>query len=68
MGIDQAQNRLLLEDEAGRSITINPAACQHKFVYAQQVIPLAVGDRLRWTRNDRTRNIRNGQTFQQLDR
>lgn len=64
VGIDQAQNRLVLEDEAGRSITINPAACQHKSVYAQQVIPLADGDRLRWTRNDRTRNIRNGQTFQ----
>jgi plastocyanin len=52
-----------LANEAGRSVEINPTACENKTVYIRQAIPIAVGDRLRWTRNDRTQNIRNGQAF-----
>jgi Tfp pilus assembly protein PilZ len=61
--VDALRNRLQVADEAGRSVEINPMACEHKAVYVRQAIPIAVGDRLRWTRNDRTRNLRNGQAF-----
>lgn len=61
--VDTLRNRLQVADEAGRSFDINPMACEHKAVYIRQAIPIAVGDRLRWTRNDRTRNLRNGQAF-----
>jgi conjugative relaxase-like TrwC/TraI family protein len=61
--VDTLRNRLRVADEAGRIVEINPMACEHKAVYVRQTIPIAVGDRLRWTRNDRMRNIRNGQAF-----
>jgi hypothetical protein len=44
-------------------ITVDPAQCAKKTVYQVQSIPVAAGDRLRWTKNDRAIGIRNGQTF-----
>ncbi|PSB43219.1 hypothetical protein C7B80_24870, partial [Cyanosarcina cf. burmensis CCALA 770] len=42
--------------------TVDPMAFR-KTVYTQQPIEIAVGDRLRWTRNDREKSRRNGQEF-----
>lgn len=61
--VDARRNRLTLADEAGQTFEIDPTACPNKTVYTRQAIPVAVGDRLRWTRNDRAQNIRNGQSF-----
>jgi conjugative relaxase-like TrwC/TraI family protein len=56
-------NQLLLETPGGQVITVDPAQCAKKTVYQVQQIPVAVGDRLRWTKNDRATGTRNGQTF-----
>lgn len=61
--VDARRNRLTLAGEAGQTLEIDPTACPNKTVYTRQAIPVAVGDRLRWTRNDRTQNLRNGQAF-----
>lgn len=61
--VDARRNRLTLANAAGQTVEIDPTACPNKTVYTRQAIPVAVGDRLRWTRNDRTQNIRNGQSF-----
>ena len=61
--VDARRNRLTLANEAGQIVEIDPTACPNKTVYTRQAIPVAVSDRLRWTRNDRTQNIRNGQAF-----
>jgi conjugative relaxase-like TrwC/TraI family protein len=69
LGRDPETNRLWLQAEFGQHLTINPAHCEQKTVYQVQEIPIAVGDRLRWTQNNRAAGIRNGQIFtlQQLD-
>ena len=56
-------NRITVETPQGQLLTINPARCQRKTVYAIQQIPIARGDQLRWTRNNRDAKIRNGQRF-----
>ncbi|MGG6241743.1 MobF family relaxase [Nodosilinea sp. AN01ver1] len=61
--VDAYRNRLTLANEAGQMLEIDPTACPNKTVYTRQAIPVAVGDRLRWTRNDRAQNLRNGQSF-----
>ena len=61
--VDAHRNRLTLANEAGQTLEIDPTACPNKTVYTRQAIPVAVGDRLRWTRNDRSQNLRNGQSF-----
>jgi conjugative relaxase-like TrwC/TraI family protein len=63
LGGDRTNNQLLLETPGGQVITVDPAQCAKKAVYQVQSIPVATGDRLRWTKNDRTTGIRNGQTF-----
>ncbi|XQQ05184.1 MAG: ATP-dependent DNA helicase [Leptolyngbya sp. IPPAS B-1204] len=60
---DREANQLTLETPTGQILTIDPAQCQKKTVYEVQPIPVAAGDRLRWTKNDRNAGIRNGQTF-----
>jgi ATP-dependent exoDNAse (exonuclease V) alpha subunit len=60
---DGASNQLTVENPSGQLLTINPAKCQRKTVYAIQEIAIAEGDRLRWTRNHRATKIRNGQQF-----
>lgn len=60
---DLEANRLTVETPHGQLLTVNPGRCQRKTVYAIQEIPIAKGDRLRWTRNNRAAKIRNGQRF-----
>ena len=60
--VDQEANRLILETPSGSVLSIDPAQCPRKSVFTTQAIPIAVGDKLRWTRNNRKANIRNGQT------
>jgi conjugative relaxase-like TrwC/TraI family protein len=60
---DRATNRLTLASADGDEITIDPAQCLKKSVYQPQAMSVAVGDRLRWSKNDTSAGIRNGQTF-----
>jgi hypothetical protein len=62
-GIDPQVNRLVVETAAGQLVSIDPARCERKAVYGVQAISLAVGDQLRWTKNDRVADTRNGQLF-----
>ncbi|MGG6240954.1 hypothetical protein ACQ4N7_20215 [Nodosilinea sp. AN01ver1] len=55
--------RVVVETPSGSMLSINPAACPRKTVYTTQAIPIAVGDRLKWTRNNSKAGIRNGQGF-----
>jgi conjugative relaxase-like TrwC/TraI family protein len=63
LGRDSDTHRLWLQAESGQHFTMNPAHCGQKTVYQVQAMPIAVGDRLRWTQNNRAAGIRNGQTF-----
>jgi conjugative relaxase-like TrwC/TraI family protein len=60
---DRASNRLTLASADGNEFAIDPAHCLKKSVYQPQAMTVAVGDRLRWSKNDTTAGIRNGQTF-----
>jgi hypothetical protein len=60
---DWETNRLTLETPMGQVISVDPSCCERKTVYESQRIEVGVGDRLRWTKNNRTAGIRNGQTF-----
>jgi len=60
---DRETNRITVETPQGQLLTINPDRCQRKTVYTIQQIPIARGDQLRWTRNNREAKIRNGQRF-----
>ncbi|MEO0537726.1 MAG: MobF family relaxase, partial [Cyanobacteria bacterium P01_A01_bin.123] len=69
VGITPETNQLVLETPHGQLITVDPARCERKTVYGVQQMAIAVGDRLRWTRNDRAAGIHNGQRFrvEQID-
>ena len=56
------KNSLSLRAMNGTRYTVDPMTFR-KMVYTQQPIEIAVGDRLRWTRNDREKSRRNGQEF-----
>jgi conjugative relaxase-like TrwC/TraI family protein len=56
-------NRLTIESNDGSQFKIDPSQSDRKSVYELQQVPLAVGDQLRWTRNDRPKGRRNGQQF-----
>lgn len=61
--IDRVANRLLVETADSQLLSVDPAQCRRKTVYAAQKIDIAVGDLLRWTKNDRRAKTRNGQQF-----
>lgn len=63
VGIDETKNQLKLEAIDGQRWEIDPSKCDRKTVYKTELIPLAPGDKLRWTRNDRDASRRNGQEF-----
>jgi conjugative relaxase-like TrwC/TraI family protein len=63
---DRASNRITLASADGNEFTIDPAHCSKKSVYQAQDIKVAVGDRLRWSKNDSATGVRNGQTFKVL--
>ncbi|MEL6468407.1 MAG: MobF family relaxase, partial [Cyanobacteria bacterium J06623_4] len=62
-GIDTVKNQLVLETAGGQLLRVDPARCKRKAVYRVVPIEIAVGDRLRWTKNDRAAGVRNGQKF-----
>ncbi|MBE9108545.1 relaxase domain-containing protein [Nodosilinea sp. LEGE 07298] len=63
IGVNSEAQQVVLETPSGSVLSINPAACPRKTLYTTQSISVAVGDRLRWTRNDPKAGIRNGQGF-----
>ena len=56
------RNSLRLKATDGTQRTVDPMTFR-KTVYTQQGIEIAVGERLKWTRNDQERARRNGQEF-----
>jgi len=62
-GVDKDANQLVVETGAGQLLKVDPARCERKTVYRVQPIDIAIGDRLRWTKNDRAAKTRNGQHF-----
>jgi hypothetical protein len=58
----KSQDKLILSDEAGNHLTVDPMKFR-KTVYKQETNEIGVGDRLRWTRNDKELGRRNGQEF-----
>ena len=58
-----AQDRLSLTDEAGTQYRVDPAWFKHKEVYQALETEIAVGDRLRWGKNDKELNRTNGEEF-----
>ncbi|WP_052050821.1 MobF family relaxase [Leptolyngbya sp. KIOST-1] len=63
VAVNVEAQQVVLETPSGSVLSINPAACPRKTVYTTQSIEVAVGDRLKWTRNNSKAGIRNGQGF-----
>ncbi len=57
-----SRSSLTLSDQAGNRLTVNPMKFR-KTVYTRHSIEIAVGDKLRWTKNDKELGRRNGQEF-----
>lgn len=64
LAIDPHDNTLMLRGESGAALQVDPAQIRHKSIYGVEELEIAVGDRLRWTRNDSTLGRRNGQEFE----
>ncbi|MBE9138181.1 relaxase domain-containing protein [Nodosilinea sp. LEGE 07088] len=63
IAVNPEAQQVVLETPSGSVLSINPSLCPRKTVYTTQSIPVAVGDRLKWTRNNSKAGIRNGQGF-----
>ncbi|NMF86777.1 MobF family relaxase, partial [Nodosilinea sp. P-1105] len=63
VAVNAEAQQVVLETPGGSVLSVDPAACPRKTVYTTQSIPVAVGDRLKWTRNNPKAGIRNGQGF-----
>ena len=61
---DRGQNTITLRRPEGSVVVLDPGRVKKKSIYTRQQLEVAVGDRLRWTRNDRQRGRRNGQEFE----
>jgi conjugative relaxase-like TrwC/TraI family protein len=61
--VDGATNRLTLETPAGTLIQIDPKDCDRKACYRLLAEEIAPGDHLKWTKNNRIEQTRNGQLF-----
>jgi len=61
--LEPESNQLTLRSSDGSRFKVDPSQCDRKSVYEPQQVPLAPGDQLRWTRNDRSQDRRNGQQF-----
>ncbi|NJO93168.1 MAG: AAA family ATPase [Hydrococcus sp. RM1_1_31] len=59
---NQGKESLTLLSGDGLTVNVDPAKF-HKAVYERQEIEIAVGDRIRWTKNDRRLGRTNGQEF-----
>lgn len=56
-------NRLTVENNAGERIQFSPAQCTKLSVYTNERSELAVGDQVKITRNDKVRDLANGDRF-----
>jgi conjugative relaxase-like TrwC/TraI family protein len=56
-------NRLTVRSEAGETIEFSPMTCRKLSVYEPERAELAVGDRVRITRNDAALDVANGDRF-----
>ncbi|PSR16650.1 conjugative relaxase domain protein, TrwC/TraI family [filamentous cyanobacterium CCP3] len=63
IAVNPEAQQAVLETPSGSVLSINPSLCPRKTVYTTQSISAAVGDRLKWTRNNSKAGIRNGQGF-----
>ena len=59
---DLESNQLTLQGLGDEPFVFDPAGCANKTTYAVQEIAIAPGDQLRWTRNEASPGVRNGQT------
>jgi ATP-dependent exoDNAse (exonuclease V) alpha subunit len=59
--VDKTLDTLSLKDEKGVTIQVDPGF--EKTVFGQSVMEIAIGDRLKWAKNDRQLGHRNGQEF-----
>ncbi|MGP1385378.1 MAG: MobF family relaxase [Thainema sp.] len=64
IAVDPQQNMLMLCADSGSAIQIDPAQIRKKSAYVVEAIQLAVGDRLKWTKNEAAVGRRNGQEFE----
>ncbi|NEQ46953.1 MAG: relaxase domain-containing protein [Leptolyngbya sp. SIOISBB] len=64
LAVDMQQNQLMLRGPEGTALLVDPAKVRKKSVYEVEEIEVAVGDRLKWTRNDKSLGRRNGQEFE----
>ncbi|MBE9063186.1 MobF family relaxase [cf. Phormidesmis sp. LEGE 11477] len=58
---DIERNQVTVAAPDGSAITFDPSKCADKTTYAVQNIAISQGDQLRWTRNDKSKGVRNGQ-------
>ena len=58
-----AENIIIVKSNSGEKLTFDPSKTNKINAYEQTQIPIAIGDQLRWTKNDREQGRRNGQTF-----
>ena len=61
--LEPESNQITLRSSDGNRFKVDPSQCDRKTVYEPQQVPVAAGDQLRWTRNDRPKGRRNGQQF-----
>ncbi|MEN8443710.1 MAG: AAA family ATPase [Cyanobacteria bacterium J06555_13] len=61
--VDASSNTLTLETPDGKLIQIDPRVCDRKASYKVLEEAVAPGDRLKWTKNNRVEETRNGQGF-----
>ena len=64
LATDSHSNGLMLRGHSGAALQVDPAQIRRKSVYEVEEMEIAVGDRLRWTRNDHALGRRNGQEFE----
>ncbi|MEM9004743.1 MAG: MobF family relaxase [Cyanobacteria bacterium P01_F01_bin.86] len=65
--VNKGADVLLVETVSGQVMTVDPARCERKAVYRVREMQIAVGDKLRWTKNNRADGTRNGQQFRVAD-
>ena len=67
---DLENNLLTLAAPDGRTFSFDPTTCTTKTTYTVQELAISVGDKLRWTRNEAVKGVRNGQqvTVEAIDR
>ena len=61
--VDIASNTLSLETPEQQTRQINPSECERQATYTVLEEAVSVGETLKWTKNNRVENTRNGQQF-----